>query len=277
LARLGEVDAAFYWLQVAGVEDGVFAQWADQDGDLGPLRRDPRWPTVRRYLGRCNAYWAAHGKPVTVLVLPRNYDGKTPLPAAVWLNGSNSGPDFRDDPGSAPLEAAAERLHVAVLGVSSTVPLGKAKFNWSENPERDYERVHDALAEVGPRVRIQPEQVILVGFSQGGQVALEIAARHPEVFAGAIAVAPGATHGCQLQKAPRSPLLGMRGFVIGEGQLDAAARHGTASADAKWLREAGAIVKQETYTAVGHAIPRGIGERLPEWVQFIREARERKS
>jgi predicted esterase len=277
LARLGQADAAFYWLQVAGVEDGVWAEWSDQDPDLELLRRDSRWPAVRRYLARCKAYWAAHGKPVSVLVLPKGYDGKTPLPALVWLHGTNTSPDFRDHAGSAPLEAAAERLHVAVLGVSGSIPLGKAKFNWSENPERDYKRVQDALEEVGPRVRIQPEQVILFGFSQGGQVGLEIAARHPETIAGAIAVAPGAIRGSRLQSATRSALLKMRGFVIGEGELDSAARDGTVSGDAEWLREAGAKLKRETYAAVRHALPRDLGKRLPDWVRFIREARERRS
>ena len=48
-ARLGRVNAAFYWLQLAAVEDGVDAAWAEQDPDLEPLRGDARWGKVRDY------------------------------------------------------------------------------------------------------------------------------------------------------------------------------------------------------------------------------------
>ena len=39
LARLGQTDPALYWLQLAAIEEGVDAQWAQRDGDLVSLRR----------------------------------------------------------------------------------------------------------------------------------------------------------------------------------------------------------------------------------------------
>jgi len=272
LARLGDVEAALYWLQVAGLEDGVYAEWADTDSDLRALRGDARWLAVRKYLRQCASYWAVHGNALTILVLPKGYDGKTPIAALFWLNGSNSGPDFRNDARSADLEAAADRLNVAVVGVSGTVPLGKAKFNWSEEPERDFQRVHDAMVEVGSRVRIKPGAAILIGFSQGGQVGLEVAARHPERFAGAIAVAPGSRRGSLLDRAAGSTLLKSRAFVLAVGGADSAPRRRLASEDAAWLRRAGAKVAENTYPQAGHVIPPDFARRLPEWVRLVADA-----
>ena len=39
----GKTDAAFYWLQKAALDEGVDAEWAEQDSDLDILRKDGRW------------------------------------------------------------------------------------------------------------------------------------------------------------------------------------------------------------------------------------------
>lgn len=69
-ALVGRVDAAFYWLQKAALDDGVDADWAGQDPDLEILREDARWPRMVRYLAACNAHWAASGHRLTTLVVP---------------------------------------------------------------------------------------------------------------------------------------------------------------------------------------------------------------
>jgi len=65
---------------------------------------------------------------------------------------------------------------------------------------------------VSDRVTIKKGQVVTLGFSQGAQVGLEVAVRHPEGYAGSIVLSPGATQ--HLEGVRPSPLLAPRGFVL---------------------------------------------------------------
>jgi predicted esterase len=272
LAQTGDVDAAFYWLQVAGHEDGVDANWAESDADLERLRADPRWAKVSRYLHQCAAYWAAHGQPVNVVRAPNGSEGEQPKALLLWLHGSNTGPDFRADPQAVVLESMADKLKIAVVGVSGTVPFGKAKFNWSENPEVDFHRIEAALSDTTKRWNLPRERVILIGFSQGAQVGLEVAARHPEAFAGAIAIAPGAASGSHLKEVKPGQSLANSGFVIAAGAHDIRPRLEIARIDVEEIRGKGAKVLDQPSTHAGHSFPRDFADRLPEWLRFIEKS-----
>jgi predicted esterase len=270
LAQIGDVDAAFYWLQVAGQEDGADADWAEQDDDLQRLRTDPRWRKVNRYLHECAAYWAAHGQPVNFVRVPKGSEGEQPKALLLWLHGSDSGPDFRTDD-AVVLESVVDKLRIAVVGVSGTVPFGKAKFNWSEKPEADYQRIEAALAETAKRWKLTRERVILIGFSQGAQVGLEVAARHPDTFAGAIAIAPGAD-GSHLKDVQAGPALAKCGFIIAAGALDSRDRREIARIDAAELLGKSAKVLVQPSAHSGHTFPPDFMERFPEWLRFIEKA-----
>jgi predicted esterase len=272
LAQTGDVDAAFYWLQVAGQEDGVDANWAERDSDLQRLRADPRWAKVNRYLHECAAYWAAHGQPVNFVRAPKGSEGEEPKALLLWLHGSNSGPDFRADGQAAVLESIADKLRIAVVGVSGTLPFGKAKFNWSESPEADYRRIETALSDTAKQWKLPRQRVILIGFSQGAQVGLEVAARHPEAFAGAIAIAPGAGSGSHLKDVQPSRSLANCGFIVAPGALDSRDRGEIARIDAAELLSKGAKVLFQKSAHSGHAFPPDFADRFPEWLQFIEKA-----
>jgi hypothetical protein len=72
LARIGQTDAAFYWLQVAALEEGVDANFAERDEDLDSLRRDEHWPKVYRFLVACNDYFASGPFAHVAVTLPSN-------------------------------------------------------------------------------------------------------------------------------------------------------------------------------------------------------------
>ena len=60
-ALASKTDAAFYWLQQAGLTEGFDLEWAERDADLVRVRADPRWPTFVPWLGQCQAYWNVAG------------------------------------------------------------------------------------------------------------------------------------------------------------------------------------------------------------------------
>jgi len=267
--RSDQPEAACYWLQVAALQDGLDATHAEGDARLAALHDDPRWPKLRLYLQACNRYFESAASR-TVLVVPFGYRKGTPIPAVVWLHGVGASPDDFVTEG---LQNEASRMNVAILGVSGTLPRGLRSFSWSLDPARDARRVQDALAEVADRVTIRPGQVVLLGFSQGAQVALEIAVRDPERYAGAIALSPSVLS--RLREVTPAPMLQRRGFVVACGVLETERIVFLAAQDASWLRAAGAQLQHKPYETISaHAFPPDFAVRFPEWVQFVLKARE---
>jgi predicted esterase len=269
-ARLGQKDAALYWLQMAAVEEGIDTAHAARDEDLVILHTDPRWPVVQKFFFATNEYFAKSGSPSTVLVLPMEYDGTTPLTVVAYLHGLGSRPD---DFVGHHCQGLANMLKIAFVGVSGTIPRGPRSFVWSEDPARDAQRVDDALAEIADRVKIKPGHVITMGFSQGAQMGLEIAVRNPEKFAGAIVMSPGAKS--SLNQVTPSPLLAKRGFMLMCGQKEQPGNLKLTSDAADWLESAHSKVQDLRYIGVStHGFPPHLESHFGEWTKFIEDAQK---
>jgi predicted esterase len=269
LARTGQIDPAFYWLQLAALEDGVDGMHAMIDEDLLALQKDPRWNKVRDYLRNCNRYFETAPISQTVLILPTNYQKEKAIPAVLWLHGMGSRPEGFVNAGC---QQYADTLNVAFIGVSGTKPRGPTSFVWAEDAEKDAKRLRDALAEVSDRVTVKKGHCITFGFSQGAQAGLEVAVRYPEEYAGAIVLSPGAQP--HLNDVKASPLLAQRGFVVSCGANEHPGNVRLTAMDAVWLRKAKAQVIHKAYPDVAaHALPEDFEERFPEWIKFILKTR----
>lgn len=269
LALTGQADPAFYWLQAAAIGEGVTAQQVRQADDLESLWRDDRWEKVLRYVEECNRYFESAMIRRTVVAVPKGYKKSEAIAAVVWLHGMGSRPDELLGVG----QIYADLLNIAFIGVSGTKARGPNKFVWAEDLEQDTSRVRDAIAEVGDRVTIKKGHVIPLGFSQGAQVGVELAAKYPEEFAGAIAFSPGGeTHWDHLKP---SPLLARRGFVVSCGADEYQGTVAQTALDAEWLRRAKAQVIHKAYPGVSaHSFPEDFAKRFPEWIEFILKARK---
>lgn len=266
-ARAGQLDASFHWLERAAAEEGVDPDWAAQDTDLEALRNDARWAKVHPYLVKAAQYWAQSGIKKTLLVLPKGYRPGQPIPVVMGMHGMGSQPE--DFVGES-VQRAADALTVAFVSVSGTVPRGPRKFVWSESPTRDRARLDEALAEVRDRVTVAPGQVILIGFSQGAQMAAEIAARDPRHFAGAIAMSPGLMTEHALGGVPPSPELAQRRFVVVVGAGESKGNVQLAERDATRLRELGADVFHKPYAEQEqHSFSPDFDTALPIWIRYI--------
>lgn len=266
-ALAGKVEAAFYWLQRAAKDEGVDAAWAAEDADLEVLRADARWAKVVEHLRAWNAWWEKSGRRVTLLVVPKGVSNEQPVPAVVGLHGFGSHPrDFAD---GEEYQALADRLGVAFVGVSGTVPIGPKTFRWAEDPAQDAARVASALAEVKNLVTITPGAVVLIGFSQGAQVAAELAARDPAAFAGAIVLSPGSREPVRLAEATKADAHAGRGFVVRVGAGEHPSNVAQADEVARALRALGCRVDEHAYEGMDeHTFPPDYLEKLGEWVTF---------
>lgn len=271
-ARAGALEAAIYWLQQAALEEGVDASWAGEDQDLESLRRDPRWGRLAGFLRDMTAWWAACGRQETLVRLPSGHASGSPLGGLVCLHGRESGP--RDFHAAARWQRLADQLGVAIVAVSGTVPTGRDSYVWAEDPARDLPRLEQALREVAARCPLDPARTVLLGFSQGGQVALELTARHPELFAGALAFSPAGAAALDQLPDAGARLAGRR-FLISVGADEQAAVVTRATRDRDELRRLGAEVRHEAVSGQSrHDLPAAFEDRLGEWFGFACQARE---
>jgi phospholipase/carboxylesterase len=269
-ALAGRTDAALYWLQRAAADEGVDGAWAEEDDDLVKLRADARWPQVRAYFRRMARYWSSHTPEQQLVVIP-----KAPAPAAgrplvVGMHGLGSRPE--DFSGIA-FQSAAERAGVAFVALSGTNARGPHKFVWAEDPALDRARIDRgiaAIAAIAGQVTPPPGKVITIGFSQGAQMAVEIAARDPAHFAGAIVMSPGTRKDLRLADIPSSVSLAGRRFVVVVGAREHPRNVIRAKADADRLRALGAQVYYYPYPDMNsHSFPPDFDVALPKWIAFI--------
>jgi phospholipase/carboxylesterase len=267
-AMAGDMDSAFYWLQEAALTEGVNPAWADRVAGLESLRRDSRWPAIPPFLRECNTLWARSGHRRTVLVTPTDYRPGTPIGVIVGLHGIGGGPDgFLDDS----YRGFADELNMAFVAVSGPIPFGQRSFAWSEDPEADARQVRRALVELTDRLTIDPAHVVLYGFSEGGQMAFEIAIRCPEEFRGALAMSPGATMPLfRLNRLKPSAGNKGQGFVLLCGAEEAFYHVEFTRADAEFAQKAGARVNAKLYKGVAqHDLPHDFARSFARWVRFI--------
>jgi len=266
--RVGQTDAALYWLQRAGVEEGVDAPWASQDPDLQAVRSDPRWGTVQKYLQDCNSYWSGQTHSETQLVLPAGVVPGEAIPVMIGLHGMGScAADFIS---AEQYQDVANQKRIAFLGVSGTVPRGRRSFVWSEDATRDAARIEAALVEVKDRLTPLPGKCVLFGFSQGAMMSAEVAVQHRDKYSGALVMSPGGRSSAH----PEAFVRGTDGLVQNAICLCGAGEHPgnveLTKTYADLFRATGARVQHKAYPQQNsHTLPPDYAEKLPEWIDFL--------
>jgi predicted esterase len=264
----GNVDAALYWLQMAAREEGTDPDWATKDSDLTKVWRDARWPRVLAYLRKCQQYWETSGFSETALILPRQAATDQPIPVFIGLHpAGHFAHGFLD---AAASQALADEMGVAFLAVSGTIPYGKETFAWSEDPAKDLARIDAALEEVKDRLTPAEGQMVLYGFSQGAWVAGELAARHPDRFAGAIVMSPDRRSSAKLPALEARDEHRRQGLVAVCGEEETPETVRMTKAFAERFAKLRARVSQTLYPGKEtHSLPPDYVRKLPVWGRFI--------
>ena len=167
----------------------------------------------------------------------------------------------------APL-AELYRAAATRLGAILVVPRGQEVvgngFGWGI-VEQAEELVLQAIARTAAERPVGP--VVLTGFSQGAGVALTLAARYPERFAGVVAVAGFFEE--RLAPLPERVAPGFPRFCFLNGERDEAAANNRRAAEL--LQRAGAAARVRIYPGLGHEYP-PLDERDRELDQALRFA-----
>lgn len=267
LSRTGEVEASFHWLFKAAEIEGVDANWAREDLDLANLRRDRRWPAANTFLGQCDRYWEHSGVREHVLVVPSGYSPQRPVPLVIGLHGLGArAQGFVSDA----FQEWADELQVAFLSVSGTIPRGPKSFVWSEEPERDARRIEETLDELRDRLLVAPGKIMLFGFSQGAMVSVEVAARNPERFAGALAMSPGGRRKPNTANLTSQSAHRLQGYVTVCGAEEHPGNVAITVRYDKDMRRLQARAQHKLYPDVSkHTFPPDFDQQFPNWIRFV--------
>jgi predicted esterase len=187
-ALSGDPDSALHWLGRAAASGFTRLALLDSDSDLDSVRDRPGYSSVRTAVaeneGRRNREIVKRASKSPVLIVaPPDHDRRRPSPLVIAFHGygdrAANYPRFWSGP-------AAD--FGAILAVPQGLqPVGNG-FGWGSVDEADavFQR---ALAEVGRQYEVDPDRVVLTGFSQGGFIALALGLRYPDRFSGVIPMA----------------------------------------------------------------------------------------
>lgn len=188
-ALAGEPEAALEWLRRAGAVGFAGVRSVDGDADLAAARSHPGFATatesIRANRARMFESFKAHAERSEILVRPPRDAPLGPRPLIVVLHGHGDEPER-----NAELYRKAARLRGAIVAAPSGLrpgPGGRG-FAWTFRDEAEW-WVLRAIERVGDDHPVDPERIILAGFSQGANVALEVGLRHPDRFVGLLPVA----------------------------------------------------------------------------------------
>ncbi len=118
---------------------------------------------------------------------------------------------------------------------------------------------------------VRPGRVVTFGFSQGAQMAFEVAFRYPEEFQGALVMSPGTSKRLNLAGFP--PTAGNRnqGYICTCGAAELPGNVAYTRADADLAKRAGSRVELRLYDGVQkHGFPNDFAQKFVDWVKFIR-------
>lgn len=262
LSRLGEKDEAIRWLMRSAENGFSGVRSLETDEDLAGVRDHEGFAAV---LERVNANVAerferfkqAAREAEPVVKLPQRFDAKTPTPLIIALHGTGG-----DGAQMARLlERPAREVGAILIAPDALRPSGPG-YSWTYRDESEWlvlKMIQDARSKwnVGP--------VILVGYSQGANIALAMGQTHPTEFAGVIPVA--GHYEADLAEAPREGDRPRWCLLI--GARDEWAKTYEAAEEA--FEEAGMAVHRYEIPGMGHSFPSGPrGERMLvealEWV-----------
>ncbi|MCH7813050.1 MAG: prolyl oligopeptidase family serine peptidase [Planctomycetes bacterium] len=177
LARLGQADEALTWLERAIDQGYDDPDRIAGDVDLASLGQDARFErlmTVAR----------SQFKAASAIYLPAELDPAQPAPLLVVLH--NFGGNARSAMNTWTEQADALQAILLAPKAPRTITPSQARWTTPTDTERI---VLEQIETLGKRHRIDSSRIVLIGLSQGGEMAYHAALRHPDVFCGLISIA----------------------------------------------------------------------------------------
>ncbi len=262
LALAGDGNAALEWLRRAGAAGFAGVRSIEEDPDLASIRGGAGFAEATAMIranraGMFERFKAAAERSEILTILPRgNPEG--PRPLIVVLHGyggaaRNNAELYR--------RAAAKRGAIIAAPNALRPGPGGQGFSWTYRDEAEW-WVLRAIDKVSDLHAVDPQRVILAGFSQGANVALGVGLKHPDRFAGLLPVAGR----YEADRMPTPEGGGPRVYLLTGGADPGAESFRTA---AERLGAAGLEVRLRMIPALGHSYPRRATAELGKALDYL--------
>jgi predicted esterase len=191
------------------------------------------------------------------------------------LHGYGSWPE---DFTGADHQKICDDLDVAFFSLSGTIPLGRNSFMWSARHEDDWSRIQKALKRVEGQVVVKPGQIMAVGFSMGGQLAVHLTAAYPQEMAGCLAMSPGSRYPGRLAEVLQTGAAKREGQSVFLSWISAegAGIKARSQEQAAVLEKHGVSSYVHEFPGKGHHFPRAYADYYGVALQVIRKGAEKR-
>lgn len=251
MSRAGRIEEGLDWLEKSADLGFGGVRSVEDEADLENLRASPRFAGI---LGKVRATARARferfreeaEKHEPAVRLPRRHDAREPAPLIIALHGTGGNGERM----AGALARPAARIGAIVVAPDALRPAQAGGYSWTYRDESEWfvlrtiEKAREKWA-IGP--------VILVGFSQGANIALMVGQSHPEAFDAVIPIA--GHYESDVAELPSGDDLPRWRLIIGE-------RDGWAYTYEDAERDfegAGMTVERDVVRGMGHQMP---GERV---------------
>ncbi len=267
-AKAGNLDQACQWLAQAGDDGFQGASLVRTDLDLQSVRSQPCWEdsiaqiTANR-AAALDQFKAEHPVIPAETVLPPRHDPSEPAPLILALHSYGGAPKEQ----VRAWKQAAARVGAILVCPSAIRELDvhSGRFQWLFMDESEW-IILSALEQAKAKHNIDPERVVITGFSQGGNMSMFVACKHPELFAGVIPM--GFHYEPNVSPMPTDLEPGeMPAFAFLIGEHD---EFGYTNDDAEDdVKAAGARAMLRRYPNVGHEMPPNRAKELVGAYRFV--------
>lgn len=261
-AQLGSIEDAFGWLDRA-VERGYEGlSRLDADTALDPLRGDPRFSKARRQVAARRRAGFARFRGMAARALPvALYRPKKDRQAAGLIIVALHGYGGSGAQTATLWRSVAEKNNALLLAPDALRPVERG-FGWIFQDESEW-WVLESLRRVQRVYGLEDVPVVLAGFSQGADVAMQVGLKHSDEFAGVIAIS-GYYEPSQMPISGQEPL---PPFYLAVGKRDDP-RDDTYRDAQRALKQVRATVKLRLFNG-GHAYPRPVDKELARALKFV--------
>ena len=153
----------------------------------GPVQSAAVPPQFCVEMGHMETAW---GDTIHSLFAPLHYAPRYPYPLIVWLHGLHG--DERHLLRIMPLLSMQNYVAIGPRGMEVAADgEGRSGYGWGQSDDhiqQAEQRVFDSIEIAGKKLHVGPQRVFLAGFDCGGSMALRVAMRHPERFAGVLSL-----------------------------------------------------------------------------------------
>jgi predicted esterase len=236
------------------------------DSDLESIRGEQRFAQLIKYAETGEAPPVTAASVQVKVFKPDSLEEGKKYPLVVALHGYGRNPARALEH----WEEAAQKVGAIAVAPQGTQQMSSSAFHWGELSE-SVPVVVAAVEKAVKEMPVDPDKVILTGFSQGGSLAYEAALSHPELFRGLIPVAGRytASEGSAAGKiADKTKSKLTRAFIM-VGAEDRATVLDTTKQAVKDLESAGCKVQLVTYEGVGHTYPENRVEEQVKAIKFV--------